>query len=333
MSDMNVQNLSQVNAPKLRPSKKAEKTKLPEQAPDSFEKKGFNIDDAMKTLEASKNVKGKTSVPKFGKKDLNNLKAILNDEPEKWNSVKSLASTPFLKGKTIVDCYEIETNVQLSLFRIICYDNIVNNYIANFTLYHTELMKGIKLIYDTSFKVIVTWEKNFEIFDINSTLQINSQSDTKILRYYSEVNNTLIDSTVLNNKLYLLINSTNQYSIKQMTTFESLFTITNHSIAGAIFFEFNEMEFYEAETGILGNYKFQKGAIGLFSIPYIFKDNYKEFYSLYQIRILPNRCEIYSENLLTCNKCISETKDPFENTVQKVYKFSKRYYFFYAFFG
>ena len=103
MSDMNVQNLSQVNAPKLRPSKKAEKTKLPEQAPDSFEKKGFNIDDAMKTLEASKNVKGKTSVPKFGKKDLNNLKAILNDEPEKWNSVKSLASTPFLKGKTIVD--------------------------------------------------------------------------------------------------------------------------------------------------------------------------------------------------------------------------------------
>lgn len=38
MSDMNVQNLTQINAPKLRPSKKAEKTKLPEQAPDSFKK-------------------------------------------------------------------------------------------------------------------------------------------------------------------------------------------------------------------------------------------------------------------------------------------------------
>lgn len=102
MDNMQINSVGAVQT--TQTAKKTERTrKLPDQAPDSFEKKGFNIDDAMKSLEASKNVKGKVSVPKFGKKDLSNLRQILTDDPEKWNSVKSLAATPFLKGKTIVD--------------------------------------------------------------------------------------------------------------------------------------------------------------------------------------------------------------------------------------
>ena len=83
---------------------KAKKTgKVQPQAPDSFEKKGFNIDDAMKTLEASRSAKGKKEFPKFNQKDLSNMKKILTKNPEKWNSVKVMAKTPFLKGSTIVD--------------------------------------------------------------------------------------------------------------------------------------------------------------------------------------------------------------------------------------
>ena len=102
MDNMQVNNLGSVQKQQLKP--KAEKSqKLPEQAPDSFQKKGFVLDDAMKTLEASKTVKGKKESPKFNQKDLNNLKQILGKQPEKWNSVKTLAATPFLKGKTVVD--------------------------------------------------------------------------------------------------------------------------------------------------------------------------------------------------------------------------------------
>lgn len=111
MSDMNVQNLTQINAPKLRPSKKAEKTKLPEQAPDSFKKADFSVDNAMETLKSTKIQKGKASVPKFGPKELNNLKIILTESPDKWNAVQTLASTPHVKGKTVSQLATKKTDV------------------------------------------------------------------------------------------------------------------------------------------------------------------------------------------------------------------------------
>ena len=75
------------------------------QAPDKFEKKGFDIDDAMKFLEESKRkvVNNKKVEPKFDKESLDNMRKILEKTPEKWNSVKTLASTPFLKGRTIAN--------------------------------------------------------------------------------------------------------------------------------------------------------------------------------------------------------------------------------------
>ena len=111
MSDMNVQNLTQINAPKLRPSKKAEKTKLPEQAPDSFKKSDFNVDNAMETLKSTKTQKGKVSVPKFGPKELINLKMILTESPDKWNAVQTLAATPHVKGKTVSQLATKKTDV------------------------------------------------------------------------------------------------------------------------------------------------------------------------------------------------------------------------------
>ncbi len=111
MSDMNVQNLTQINAPKLRPSKKAEKTKLPEQAPDSFKKADFSVDNAMETLKSTKIQKGKASVPKFGPKELNNLKIILTESPDKWNAVQTLAATPHVKGKTVSQLATKKTDV------------------------------------------------------------------------------------------------------------------------------------------------------------------------------------------------------------------------------
>ena len=66
MSEMNVQSLTQINAPKLRPTKKTETVKLPEQAPDSFKKTDFNVDNAMETLKSTKVKKGKVNVPIFG---------------------------------------------------------------------------------------------------------------------------------------------------------------------------------------------------------------------------------------------------------------------------
>ena len=101
MDNMQVNNLGAVQAPQAT---KTEKTRrVPKQAPDTFEKAGFNLDDAMKTLEGSKTVRGRVEMPKFTKRDLGNLKATLDKEPEKWNAVKTMASTPFLKGATVVD--------------------------------------------------------------------------------------------------------------------------------------------------------------------------------------------------------------------------------------
>ena len=101
MSEMNVQNLTKINAPKLEPAKAKKTTKLPEQAPDSFKKSDFNVNRAIETLKSIKYQKGKMNVPKFGVKDLANLQKILTSSPEKWNSVQTLATTPHVQGKTV----------------------------------------------------------------------------------------------------------------------------------------------------------------------------------------------------------------------------------------
>ena len=111
MSEMNVQSLTQINAPKLRPTKKTETVKLPEQAPDSFKKTDFNVDNAMETLKSTKVKKGKVNVPKFGPKDLVNLKQILTESPDKWGAVQTLAATPHVKGKTVTQLATKKTDV------------------------------------------------------------------------------------------------------------------------------------------------------------------------------------------------------------------------------
>ena len=111
MSEMNVQNLTQINAPKLRPTKKTETVRLPEQAPDSFKKTDFNVDNAMETLKSTKVKKGKVNVPKFGPKDLVNLKQILTESPDKWGAVQTLAATPHVKGKTVTQLATKKTDV------------------------------------------------------------------------------------------------------------------------------------------------------------------------------------------------------------------------------
>ncbi len=111
MSEMNVQSLTQINAPKLKPTKKTETVKLPEQAPDSFKKTDFNVDNAMETLKSTKVKKGKVNVPKFGPKDLVNLKQILTESPDKWSAVQTLAATPHVKGKTVTQLATKKTDV------------------------------------------------------------------------------------------------------------------------------------------------------------------------------------------------------------------------------
>ena len=111
MSEMNVQSLTQINAPKLRPTKKTETVKLPEQAPDSFKKTDFNVDNAMETLKSTKVKKGKVNVPKFGPKDLVNLKQILTESPDKWGAVQTSAATPHVKGKTVTQLATKKTDV------------------------------------------------------------------------------------------------------------------------------------------------------------------------------------------------------------------------------
>ena len=111
MSEMNVQSLTQINAPKLKPTKKTETVKLPEQAPDSFKKTDFNVDIAMETLKSTKVKKGKVNVPKFGPKDLVNLKQILTESPDKWGAVQTLAATPHVKGKTVTQLATKKTDV------------------------------------------------------------------------------------------------------------------------------------------------------------------------------------------------------------------------------
>lgn len=115
MSDMNVQNLTKINAPKLEPTKAKKITKLPEQAPDSFKKSDFNVNSAIDTLKGIKYQKGKVSIPKFGVKDLANLKKILTSSPDKWNSVQTLATTPHVQGKTVTQLAAKKTDVLNSM--------------------------------------------------------------------------------------------------------------------------------------------------------------------------------------------------------------------------
>ena len=101
MDNMQVNGVKSVQLTQTSAPKKT--TKIPPQEPDKFEKKGFNVDDAMTTLKASKTKKGKEERAKFSENDLTNLRKILDKDPEKWTSVKTLAEKPFTKGKTITE--------------------------------------------------------------------------------------------------------------------------------------------------------------------------------------------------------------------------------------
>ncbi len=77
------------------------------QAPDTFEKKSFNIDNAMQTLQQSKymarNKDKYVEISKFKEADLKTLRTILTHEPKKWGSISKLAASPYVRNNTVID--------------------------------------------------------------------------------------------------------------------------------------------------------------------------------------------------------------------------------------
>ena len=86
--------------------------KISNQEQDSFVKKEFCLDYAMETLKNSIYINDKNKESsKFGKRDLSKLNEILTETPEKWDSIKAMAETPFLKAKTVIDLASKRTEV------------------------------------------------------------------------------------------------------------------------------------------------------------------------------------------------------------------------------
>ena len=106
MDNMQVNVVNSVAQVKPKTTGKTVKT-TQKQAPDTFEKKSFNIDDAMQTLSQSKymaNNKDKyKEINKFKEEDLKNLRSILTAEPKKWDAVSKLAAAPYVRNTTVLD--------------------------------------------------------------------------------------------------------------------------------------------------------------------------------------------------------------------------------------
>lgn len=100
---INISASNMVNAVALPKTKLMSKPILPPQKPDTFEKRGFNLDDAMKSLSRAKIINDGKESNKFDKTSLANIRGELNKAPEKWEAINTLAKTPFVKAETIVD--------------------------------------------------------------------------------------------------------------------------------------------------------------------------------------------------------------------------------------
>ena len=227
------------------------------------------------------------------------------------------------KEETIIYCYETQRN-DGSKMKItgLCYDILTKNrisyYIINNVVLSETKNRKMSLLFDTSFKLIITQDGNlFEIYDIEESL---SYVNERIFKYYEKTNNTLIDSLVVNEKLYLIVNDEqNKYYLKEITSFESKYNEYYQSFSDRMIEE-EGLIYFTGDKIFQGNTIFiSRKTTGTFSVFYYLPNsNNQRSYSQHIIRILPKQCEIYSDDLLTCKKCKENSEDG-----KKVYFFEE----------
>lgn len=103
MTDLRVNGLGNVQTHGITGTNNTAGIKFKRQAPDSFEKKPFDIDDAMSFLSAIKTKRNKREIQKFTRAQLFLIKSALKKSPEKWEDIKKLANTPFVKAQVVAE--------------------------------------------------------------------------------------------------------------------------------------------------------------------------------------------------------------------------------------
>lgn len=91
---------------------------------DSFEKRAFNVDEAVTSLSKIEENRYGKKTPKFDNFQLRVLQMQLTQEPKKWNAVNTLAQKPYLKGSDVVRLSGNEVN---RLNVVTDYSNTVNS--------------------------------------------------------------------------------------------------------------------------------------------------------------------------------------------------------------
>ena len=102
--DMQINKATSVRAISLQ---KAGKAIRKEQVSDGFKKAEFNMSAALTTLQELKDVNGKD---KFKEDDIKLFKYVLTENPEKWNSIKTLASKDYIEGETVTQLSIMEAD-------------------------------------------------------------------------------------------------------------------------------------------------------------------------------------------------------------------------------
>ncbi len=100
MDNIKLNGVRNVQAPKVS---KVKKQHIPEQAPDSYSNKEFKLGNAMNTLENIKTTRRGEECSKFSNEELDKLQTAIKKDPEKWESIRKLATTPFVNSRTVVD--------------------------------------------------------------------------------------------------------------------------------------------------------------------------------------------------------------------------------------
>lgn len=102
--DMQIHNAQSIRAVSLQKTGKAVHKG---QVSDGFKKAEFNMSAALTTLQDLKDAKGKD---KFNDDDITLFKYVLTENPEKWDSIKTLASKDYIKGETVTQLSMMETD-------------------------------------------------------------------------------------------------------------------------------------------------------------------------------------------------------------------------------
>lgn len=148
----------------------------------------------------------------------------INELSRKWKYQKIL-NFDIKKGKrkgqdkeTIIYCLEFDIlSTKGYPIQGECFD--IHNNINSISLYiiyqNNPIERHISIVYDTSFKLLVWENSNFEIYNIEEKREIEQRvgesvsKETKMLRYYETNNLMLHDYTVFQNTLYLIMKDSN----------------------------------------------------------------------------------------------------------------------------